>query len=132
MNGPQPVPVWFVQEYLALISNAEKLDREERLRLLIFHHAELNYKLLGGGKCSLCHSSVRHVVAITVEQKGREIHYDCLCTRCIEGERGSSERVILKLGRGVVEYKPKAQDSVAKPWDAGETQIKSKAARRHG
>ncbi|HEX7959895.1 MAG TPA: hypothetical protein VF493_08250 [Terriglobales bacterium] len=130
MIDQRQVPAWFLQEYLALIANVdESLDPDERIRLLVFHHAELNYKLFGGARCSLCNSAVRHIVAVTIEKNGREARHQCLCTRCLEGERALSERVVLRFGRAAVEYKARPEASLAKRWDDGqmETEIKSKA-----
>ena len=134
MIDQRQVPSWFLEGYLALIANVEEsLDPEERIRLLIFHHAELNYKLLGGGRCALCNSAVRHIISITIEKNGRETRHRCLCTRCLEGERALSQRVILRLGRAAVEYKPRPEGPLTKRWDEGqiESEIKSKAARQH-
>src|SRR3982751_5596219 len=111
------VPLWFFQEYLALVANFdESVDAEEHVRLLIFHHAELNYKLFGGGRCSLCNSAVRHIIGIIIGKNGRETRHQCLCTRCLEGERAVSERVVLRLGRAAVEYKPRPEGLITKRW----------------
>jgi len=134
MIAQRQVPAWFLQEYLALIANVDgSLNPEERIRLLIFQHAELNYQLFGGRRCSLCNSAVRHIVAVTIEKNGYETLHPCLCTRCLEGERALSERVVLRLGRAAVEYKPRPEGSFTKRWDDGqiETENKSKAARQH-
>jgi hypothetical protein len=133
MIDQRQVPAWFLQEYLALIANIDgSLDPEERIRLLLFHNAELNYKLFGGGRCSLCNSAVRHIVAVSVGKGGRETHHHCLCTRCLEGERALSEKVTLRLGRSTVEYKPRTDASLTKRWDESriEADIKGKAARQ--
>jgi hypothetical protein len=133
MIDQRQVPLWFLQEYLALIANAdESLDAEERVRLLIFHHAELNYKLFGGGRCSLCNSAVRHIILVATERNGRQTRHHCLCTRCLEGERAVSERVVLRLGRAAVEYKPRPE-AITKRWNEGQihTALRSKAARQH-
>ena len=127
------VPAWFLQEYLALIANVdESLDPEERIRLLVFQHAELNYKLFGGARCSLCNSAVRHIIAVTIEKNGSETHHACLCTRCLEGERALSEKVILRLGRAAVEYKARLEGPPMKRWDDGqiEAEPRSKSARQ--
>ena len=134
MIDQRQVPFWFLQDYLALVANVdESFDAEERIRLLIFHHAELNYKLFGGGRCSLCNSAVRHIISVAVEKNGRETRHQCLCTRCLVGERALSQRVILRLGRAAVEYKPRPEASIIKRWDESqvEIEIKSKAARQH-
>ncbi len=132
MTDQRQVPSWFLQEYLALIADAdENLDAEERVRRLIFYHAELNYKLVGGSRCSLCNSAVRHIISVITEKNGRESRYDCLCTRCLEGERAVAQRVILTLGRAAVEYKPRPE-VITKRWNERqmESDFRSKAARQ--
>jgi hypothetical protein len=133
MVDQRQVPSWFFEEYLALIANAdESLDAGERVRLLISHHAELNYQLYGGGRCSLCNAAVRHIISVTIEKNGRETRHRCLCTRCLEGERAVSDRVVLRLGRAAVEYKLRLE-AITKRWNEGQIQseIKTKAARQH-
>jgi hypothetical protein len=132
MTDQRQVPSWFFEEYLALIANAdEELDAEERVRQLISYHAELNYKLFGGGRCSLCNSAVRHIIWASIEKNGRATRHQCLCTRCLEGERAVADRVILSLGRAAVEYKPRPE-GITKRWNERqiETGLRSKAARQ--
>jgi hypothetical protein len=123
MDGQRPVPIWFLEQYLALVSNSDGLGMKERLDQSIVHRAELNYRLHGGGRCALCHSSVRHVVGVTIEKNGRLIPYSCLCTRCMEGERATSERTILRLGRASLELTPRQPELTVKRWVQSESQV---------
>src|SRR5579864_2604334 len=65
------LPSWLIEEYLAVLFGSEDMDPEVRQRAAIEHHAELNFRLNGGGKCAICRSHVRHVVEVTV-RKGRD------------------------------------------------------------
>jgi len=129
MDGQRPVPIWFLEQYLALVSNNDGLETKERLVQAIVHRAELNYRLHGGGRCALCNSSVRHVVGVTIEKNGRSIPYSCLCTRCMEGERATSEKTVLRLGRASLELTPRQPELTAKRWVQSESPIR---ALRHG
>lgn len=129
MDGQRPVPIWFLEQYLALVSNDDELEMKERVDHAIVHRAELNYRLHGGGRCALCHSSVRHVVDVTIERNGSSTHYSCLCTRCMEGERATSERTLLRLGRASLELTPRQPELTAKRWVQSESQVR---ALRHG
>jgi hypothetical protein len=121
-----------VDEYLAVLFESEDANSELRHRETIEHHAELNYRLNGGGKCAICRSHVRHVVQVTI-RKGRKVeNYHCLCTRCLEGERSTADAVSLSLGRAVVTYQPRKTDAAPRRWDdprhAPAVPIKSLAA----
>lgn len=117
------LPSWLIEEYLAVLFGDEEVDPEVRQRAAIEHHAELNFRVHGGGRCGICHSHVRHVVQVTVT-KGDEVHvYRCLCTRCLEGERSSSERVTLTLGRSTVTYQPRTSDVPVRRWDDARTSV---------
>src|SRR5262249_46115561 len=122
MDGQRPVPIWFLEQYLALVSNSDGLEMKERMDQAIVQRAELNYRLHGGGRCALCHSSVRHVVGVTIERNGCSIPYSCLCTRCLEGERAISERTVLRLGRACLELTPRQHERTAKRWVQDEKQ----------
>lgn len=111
------LPTWLVEEYLAVLFGSEDLEPEVREREAIEHHAELNFRLNGGGKCAICRSHVRHVVQVTV-RKGRETqNYRCLCTRCLEGERSTADLVELSLGRATITYRHHAPEKTARRWD---------------
>lgn len=111
------LPSWLIEEYLAVLFGDEDLDPEIRQREAIEHHAELNFRLNGGARCGICRSHVRHVVQVTVT-KGEEFHvYRCLCTRCLEGERSTSERIGLTLGRSTVTYQPRVSEIPIRRWN---------------
>jgi hypothetical protein len=101
----RPVRYNVVQEYLqALADGADKGPSAGQQKILLTY-AEQQYQLYGRGRCSICHASVRHALPVTVEHKdGTTDEYDCLCTRCLKGERGKSNRVTLTIGRARLEY----------------------------
>lgn len=83
---------------------------------LLRSYAELQYKLNGGGRCSMCRAHVRHVIPAHVEKPdGSTADYACLCTRCFEGERATCERLILQMGEAKVEYRPRDYGKKALP-----------------
>jgi hypothetical protein len=126
------VPTEFLQQYLALVAGEKKLDPDEQLRESLSHHAELNYKLNGGLKCPLCNAHVRHVISVEV-QRGDEIRmFECLCTRCMEGERANADRVTLKLGRAIVELKKRAEPATPRRWEHPGAQSGHTNAKRAG
>ena len=111
------LPSWLIDEYLNVLFGSEDLDPEVRQREAIEHHAELNFRAFGGGRCAICNSTVRHVVQVTV-RRGRDVkHYTCLCTRCLEGERSTADLVALTLGRAMITYQPRATDTKPRRWD---------------
>jgi hypothetical protein len=111
------LPAWLIDEYLGVLFDSDDIDTEARQREAIEHHAELNFRLNGGGKCGICRSHVRHVVQVTV-RKDRDIqNYRCLCTRCLEGERSSADMVALTLGKAVVTYQPRVVRPEPRRWD---------------
>lgn len=116
MAGQRRIPTEFLQQYLALISDDEQLDPEARLRESLSHHAELNFKLNGGKHCPVCNAHVRHVIEVVVEKGAETKTYECLCTRCLEAERASADRVTLKLGRGKVELHKREPGEIRR-WD---------------
>lgn len=94
-----------LQEYLSALADSGDVSVHKRHHNLLFSFAELRFKLGGGGRCSLCRAAVRHVVPVTCERTdGRADSYECLCTRCLEGEKASSRRVSLQIGDALVEY----------------------------
>jgi hypothetical protein len=53
----------------------------------------------------MCHAHVRHVMPIyAVHLDGSERSYPCLCTRCFEGEKGLSSRIVVRLGATSLTY----------------------------
>jgi hypothetical protein len=80
----------------------------KRLEKILGSYAEVQYRINGGGHCSVCRASVRHVLPVRVEHADGSIaDFECLCTRCLQAERVLSERVTLTVGKAVLVYTPK-------------------------
>lgn len=100
-----PVPHNILQEYLQALADDVNEGPTARQQRILLSYAELQYQLHGGGRCSMCHASVRHVLPVTAEHTdGTIAEFGCLCTRCLEGERVVSTRVTLTIGRARLEY----------------------------
>lgn len=100
-----PTPHNVLQEYLQALSDSADAGPTERQQKILLSYAELQYQLHGGGRCSTCHASVRHVLPVVAEHAdGTIAEYRCLCTRCLEAERVVSNRVTLTIGRAHLEY----------------------------
>jgi len=101
----RPVPHNVLQEYLQALADCVNDGPSDRQQKILLSYAELQYQLHGGGRCSMCHASVRHVLPVTAEHTdGTIAEFGCLCTRCLEGERVVSNRVTLTIGRARLEY----------------------------
>ena len=111
------LPAWLIEEYLAVLFGNEEMEPEVRQRQAIEHHAELNFRLNGGDKCGICKSHVRHVVQVTVKRGNETNVYQCLCTRCLEGERSTADMVALTLGRATVIFHPRTRELPLRRWD---------------
>lgn len=97
-----------LEEYLSVLARYSEVpsDDDEKLRELVRSYAELKFRIVGGARCGMCRSHVRHVVpVIAIKSDGQEKHYPCLCTRCFEGEKGLSERMYLEMGESKIEIK---------------------------
>ena len=106
-----PLPHNILQEYLQALAETVDEGPTERQRRILLSYAELQYQLHGGGRCSICQSSVRHVLPVRAEHKdGTIAEYRCLCTRCLDRERVACERLTLTIGNAHLEYTT-AQDS---------------------
>ncbi|MBV9073878.1 MAG: hypothetical protein JOZ10_09620 [Acidobacteria bacterium] len=114
------LPTWLIEDYLEVLFGSEDLDPEERQREAIEHHAELNYRLNGGGRCGICRSHVRHVVQVSVQKNRETQNYRCLCTRCLEGERSTADLVSLTLGKATITYQRRESDVKTKRWTGAE------------
>ncbi|MBI2682347.1 MAG: hypothetical protein HYX26_03880 [Acidobacteriales bacterium] len=103
------IPAKLFQEYLENVAQAHEPQASEiRHSELLRSYAELQFRLNGNARCAICNATVRHKVPITVERPdGRVDHYECLCTRCFEGEKAQSVRIIQQLGEARVEQEPK-------------------------
>jgi len=90
---------------LEALSAAGESPPERQRQTLLNSYAELQYRLRGGGKCSVCRAPVRHVVPVKAERPdGRSLNYGCLCTRCLEAEKKLSTKVETGIGRAVLEF----------------------------
>jgi hypothetical protein len=103
------IPAKFLQEYLETMVSAQSFQvSNTRHWTLIQCYAELQFKLNGGGKCPMCRAHVRHVVPIRAERPdGTVQEFECLCTRCFEGERATSKVITLHLGEAFVDHYPR-------------------------
>ena len=80
---------------------------DKRLEKILGSYAELQYRMNGGGHCSVCRAAVRHVLPVRVEHSDGSIaDYECLCNRCLQAERVLSDRVSLTVGRARLVYTP--------------------------
>ncbi len=100
------VPQNVLQEFLESLSEANTPPNRRQQKILE-SYAELQFRINGGGHCSVCHASVRHVLPVQVEHRDGSVKkFECLCTRCLEAERVLSKRVTLTVGKAVVVYTP--------------------------
>lgn len=101
----RPLPHNVLQEYLQALADSADAGPSMRQQKILLSYAELQYQLHGGGRCAMCHASVRHVLPVIAEHTdGTIAEYRCLCTRCLEGERVVSSRVTLTIGHAHLEY----------------------------
>ena len=102
----QDVPHNVLQDYLESLAETSG-HPDQRLEKLLTSYAELRYRLKGGGHCSVCHASVRHVLPVRVERADGSVgEYACLCNRCLQAERVQSNQVTLTVGRATLTYTP--------------------------
>jgi hypothetical protein len=96
-------------EYLETVARAHEFQVSNlRNWDLLRCYAELQFRLNGGARCVLCNATVRHVIPVTAERAdGSTDQYGCLCTRCYEGERARSKRMIMQVGEARVEQVPR-------------------------
>jgi hypothetical protein len=102
----KPLPPRLLQAYLQELSHAAaETDIITRKRELLRSYAELQYRISGGGRCSVCNAHVRHALPVSVQSHdGTLTRFECLCTRCLEGERVRSRRVSIYAGEVVQHY----------------------------
>ncbi len=92
------------QEFLEVLAGVDHLAPQKQRELLI-SYAEVKYRVRGGGRCPLCRTPVRHVMPVyAIHLDGTEHSYPCLCTRCFEGEKGLSSKLVLRLGPSSLIY----------------------------
>lgn len=115
----RPVPHNVLQEYLQAMAEGVDDGPTARQRKALYSFAELQYQLHGGGRCAICRASVRHVLPVRAEHTdGTIAEYRCLCTRCLEGERGVCERVTLTVGNARLEYATTGDQPVTRTFRA--------------
>ncbi len=104
-DKPQGVPTRVLQEYLEALAECASARPEQRAEKLLLSFAELQFQRKGGGRCAVCKTTVRHVLAVRAEREpGLVLEYACLCARCLQAERALSTRVVLSLGQARVTY----------------------------
>jgi hypothetical protein len=108
---PKPLPPRLLQAYLQELSHAAaETDIITRKRELLRSYAELQYRISGGGRCSLCNAHVRHALPVSVQSEdGMLTRFECLCTRCFEGERVRAQRVSIHAGEVIQHYDSKGK-----------------------
>jgi hypothetical protein len=95
------------EEYLDALFKEDGEDQERAERLLL-SYAELQFQRRGGGRCAVCHAPVRLVIPASAQQKdGSTKDFDCLCQRCLEGEREQAKMVRLQIGSARIELRPR-------------------------
>lgn len=93
------------QAYLETLAGAADDKPDSRQLELLRSYAELQFRLKGGQRCSLCGTPVRHVMAVTSEHDdGKVVRFDCLCTRCFEAEKALAAKVSIGLGETTLEF----------------------------
>jgi hypothetical protein len=101
------VPRNVLQDYFESLADTG-VQSNKRLERILASYAEVQYRINGGGHCSVCRAAVRHVLPVRVEHADGSIaDFECLCTRCLQAERVLSERVTLTVGKAVLVYTPK-------------------------
>lgn len=103
---PAAAAAIILQEYLGtLAAICEKPESRRKTIELLRAYAELRFRLVGGSHCSICNTHVRHVLPISSERlDGSTKEFDCLCTRCFEGERSVSKAVYVRAGRSTIDF----------------------------
>jgi hypothetical protein len=101
-----------VEEYTALSRCApEAFPFSERD--LVTWYAEMRYKLLGAGRCSMCGAHVRHALPVMAElEENTVIMHSCLCEPCMSAQQSVARRVTLCLQRTAVEMPAAAPEAV--------------------
>ena len=104
------IPHNVLQEYFESLEETGGRP-DKRLEKILGSYAEVQFRINGGGHCSVCRAAVRHVIPVRVEHNdGSVADFQCLCTRCLEAERALSRRVILTVGKAVLVYTPGEQE----------------------
>ena len=106
-----------LQEYMDSLAHCrDNPDRKMAKRDLMRAYLELQFRLNGGSRCAICSTHVRHVMPIICERASGEVRsYECLCTRCFEGEKSASRRVHTKLGEAKMYFEANGDVSFDEP-----------------
>jgi hypothetical protein len=88
-----------VEEYSELSRRAPEAFPFSERDLLTWY-AEMRYKLLGAGRCSLCGAYVRHALPVLAElDETTVILHTCLCAHCLGAQKSAARRVMVCLQR---------------------------------
>jgi hypothetical protein len=110
----RPVPAKLFQEVLETVAEAAVEASEVRPAELLRCYAELQFRINGSANCSICNATVRHKIPVkAIRPDGRIDQYDCLCTRCYEGERAQSTLITMQIGQAKVEQTPREDNRSA-------------------
>ena len=91
-------------------------DRQDVLLAL----AEVDYRLNGHTKCSVCRAPVRAAMrTVCVNESGTTWEYGCLCRRCLEAEKAFCRRVTSYIAGAVFDEFVNRGELVARPQHAG-------------
>lgn len=99
-----PIPAKTLQDYLRALAENSDLPPQRRQERLLEAYAELQFSLQGGARCSLCTAHVRHALPVAVERDGKTQHFDCLCLRCLQAEKGAGRELTLRVGHASFHY----------------------------
>jgi len=81
---------------------------------LVSWYAEMRYKLLGAGRCSLCGAPVRHALPVMAElDENTVILHTCLCAHCLASQESAARRVVVCLHRPAAEVSMPAEVACA-------------------
>ena len=76
---------------------------------MLSSYAEVRFRINGGGRCAICRAHVRHVLPVVVGRADdSEVAYDCLCHRCLQGEKAVADAMEIRVGRAHWVLKKKA------------------------
>jgi hypothetical protein len=106
MPGKNSIQPRDMQDFLDALSRCEA-DRENQQakRDFVRCFAELQFCMHGGSKCAVCRAHVRHVLPVYSERTDQSVrNFECLCTRCFEGERGAAKKLCMKLGETTIHF----------------------------
>jgi len=102
-----------VEEYAELARRAPDAFPFSQ-RDLVTWYAEMRYKVLGAGNCSLCGSRVRHALPVMAElEENIVIMHACLCDECIVAQQLVARRITMCMHRTAVDMSTAPAEAVA-------------------